>query len=205
VLAHGEPLRGLSVAEIEARVTRHPWIRNVRVALLPTGTVVVEVEERTAGALLSTTGPRGSTTLQLVDAACSPFLSLTPAEALPFGELPRIAARAGAPPGADTAALCAALSLAESIRAGTGRSSALPGLAAFEIVLPEPGSDEGWVLRKPTSHEVLLGRGTEDELDERLSRLGRLFAANPEQLDRASTIDLRFAEQAVLRSIRASR
>ena len=101
--------------------------------------------------------------------------------------------------------MCEALSLAEAVRARRGPDGSAQTLAGFEVVLPEPASQEGWVLREPTGYEVLLGRGTAAELDERLGRLGRLFAANPAQLDHASTIDLRFAEQAVLRSARTSK
>ena len=102
-------------------------------------------------------------------------------------------------------ALCAALSLAESLRKSAAQRAGVPSLAAFEIVLPAEASDEGWILREPLRHEVLLGRGTAAELDERLERLGRVFAANPVELGQASTIDLRFAEQAVLRGLRALR
>jgi len=201
-LSQGEPLRGLSEAEIEARVARHPWIRGVRAALLPTGTIVVAVEERVARAVLRTRAPTGQEELYLVDTACAPFVRVEPVDAERFQALPRIAARSGELPDAEDPTLCAAVSLAESVH---GSPTAEWDLANFEVVLPDAGSHEGFRLREPARHEVLLGHGTAAEFDDRLDRLGRLLAARPAQLERASTIDLRFADQAVLRSLGASR
>lgn len=204
-LVRGAPLQGLSEREIEERVAVHPWIDEVRVALLPTGTIVVEVEERTARAVVRAADREGEPALYVIDDDCAPFLRLVPGVKSGFEDLPRIAARPGDPMQRPRASVCVALALAESVRARGGANESTPTLSAFEVVLPADASPEGWVLREPAGHEVLLGHGSEAELDDRLERLGRLFAANPAQLDQASTIDLRFAEQAVLRSFRASR
>jgi hypothetical protein len=206
-LAKGDPLRGLAEEEIQRRVAQHPWLRRVRVALLPTGTLVIEVEERREQAILrtdaQTSGALGarepSEALYLVDSDCVPFLHVDPTHAGELGPLLRLAGSREAIQA--EGALCTALALGEAI--GTHAIASRPD--DFELVLPEPGAREGWVLRAPGGHEVLLGNGNLDEQQLRLADVGRLFAANLVQLEQAQTIDLRFADQAILRSIGASK
>jgi hypothetical protein len=73
------------------------------------------------------------------------------------------------------------------------------GLAApDEVRVAAPGDPEGVSLRLPgLAGVVVLGR---ESFDARLRDLARLIESQPEATARAARIDLRFADQAVLRS-----
>jgi hypothetical protein len=73
------------------------------------------------------------------------------------------------------------------------------GLAApDEVRVAAPGDPEGVSLRLPgLAGVVVLGR---ESFDARLRDLARLIESQPEAAARAARIDLRFADQAVLRS-----
>jgi hypothetical protein len=117
-----------------------------------------------------------------VDAEGNPFAPVAP-DALP--ELPRVASRAAVAPGEPSAALAAAVELAERL-AGLG----LPPAAEVAI---DPG---GSALRlRGLAPRFLLGR----DPDAALARLARLVDSGPPQALLAATVDLRFQDQAVLR------
>ena len=69
-LSKAESLEGLRPDDIEERLARHPWIRAARAVLLPTGTLIVDVEEREARAVVRGTG---SETGHFLDAHCVLF------------------------------------------------------------------------------------------------------------------------------------
>ncbi|MFT5695686.1 MAG: hypothetical protein ACI9QQ_001665, partial [Myxococcota bacterium] len=67
-----------------------------------------------------------------------------------------------------------------------------------EIELPSKGAGRGWVLHSQTlPRTVILG---EDELEPRLAKLAMLLGTDLPSTRGAEEIDLRFANQAVLRS-----
>lgn len=177
-VAHDAPAAEVDSAAVVARLLANSWVADAHARLLPGGTLVVSVQERQPRAVLSVDGVPGE---RWVDASGRPFGEV---DGDPGSELPHLVA--GAPLATDQPdpALAAALDLAE--RAGAG-----------ELHLPVPGSDLGWVLRpRGSAAELVLGR---EALDERLARWKELLASGVVDPAAATRVDLRFADQAVLR------
>ena len=212
-LSKGADVSDVEIALLEQRVAAHPWIRSARVALLPTGTLIVEIDEREPRALLVPGAPGTTDDAFFVDAEGRAFVPV-PVDA--GATLPALVRAEQSPAAPEADLLARAVALADTLWA-----SELPGLGVagaphrgLALALPAPDSAEGWVLhaRRETSHategdapgdlQVLLGR---EPLGDRLERLETLRNSDMPELAQASTIDMRFAEQAVLRDFRASR
>ena len=179
-VARGDALRDVDAGAVAERLAAHAWVRSARAARLPTGSLVVAIEERVPRAIL--TGPKP----HALDAEGTPF---APVAEDAFPELPRIACTAPPAPGEPSAALAAAVQLAERL-AGLG----LP--PAEEVGIADAADPRGSVLRlRGLSPRFLLGR----DVDAALPRLARLLASGPPQVLLADTVDLRFQDQAVLR------
>jgi cell division septal protein FtsQ len=199
-LEKGGPLDALSLAQLQTQVAAHPWIQNARVALLPTGTLIVEVEERVPQAVL-----RSSSGDHFVDASGVVFARVEPEDAGGAAALPLLVGEAD-----DSAALRAGLAIAEHLV-----PMALPGLEesgaahrALALQLPSgtaANPREGWVLRGTGRTKVVLGSDDVATVHDRLDRLARLLEADLGELEETETIDLRFAGQAVLRKTSTSR
>jgi len=179
-VARGDALQEVDAGAVAERLAAHAWVRNARAARLPTGSLVVAIEEREPRAVLLGPQPHA------LDAEGTPF---APVAEDAFPELPRIASAASPAPGEPSAALAAAVQLAERL-AGLG----LP--PAEEVSIAPVGDPRGSVLRlRGLSPRFLLGR----DVDAALPRLARLLASGPPQVLLADTVDLRFQDQAVLR------
>jgi hypothetical protein len=204
-ISRNHPIEDLAPEQIEAQLELHPWVRGARVAILPTGTVLVEIDERQPQAVLLRPGE----TALFVDAEGLAFAEVgEPDRALALS-LPSLslAADAGAiEADGDPLPLAFALALLDHI-AGLD----LPGLShrdlphrGLQLTLPprgaSPDARRGWVLRCAGEREVILGGGEALELSERLDRLEQLLAAGLGEIERTTEIDLRFAGQAVLRT-----
>lgn len=183
--------RGALLSEVDtdavaAALATHAWIEEASAQRLPGGRVVVEVVEREPLAQLAV-GPRRFA----IDAQGDAFAELREDEAT---ELPRLVAKEPPQPGAPDLLRVEAAGLA----------TRLPelGLAAPEEVRIAPPDDpEGVSLRLPGLQPVVvLGR---ESLDERLRGLAELLEARRDEASRARIIDLRFEDQAVLRSAAA--
>ena len=199
-LSKAETLDGLQPDDIEERLARHPWIRAARVVLLPTGTLIVDIEEREARAVVRGTDTE---TGLFLDAHCVPFAPVEAARLPTDPPLPALRSPTPREIGRADRELCRALSLAESVR-NFARPDASPTrnrYARSEVLLPTPDSELGWLLREPSGSSVILGDGPPAQLSGRLARLERLLDSGIDALERASTIDLRFADQAVLRGV----
>jgi cell division protein FtsQ len=189
-VATGIP-RGARLADVDtdavvAALETHAWIEEASAQRLPNGRVVVEVVERQPLAQLAV-GPRRFA----IDAEGDAFAELREDEAT---ELPRLVAEEPPKPGAP-----------DPLRVeAAGLAARLPelGLAAPEEVRIAPPDDpQGVSLRLPgLPPVVVLGR---ESLDERLKGLAELLEARRDEASRASLIDLRFEDQAVLRSAAA--
>jgi hypothetical protein len=179
-VAPGDDLRGITGAAVASRLARHPWVRRARAVRLPTGTLVVAVQEREARAVLAGSEPHA------VDAEGTPF---APVARDAFPELPRVASPVPAAPGEPSPPLAAAIALAERL-AGLG----LP--PAEEVVVGAGDDPRGsWLRLRGLAPRFLLGR----DPDLALPRLARLVDSGPPQWLLAATVDLRFQDQAVLR------
>jgi hypothetical protein len=178
-VARGDSLLAVDAVAVAARLAAHPWVRSARVARLPSGRIVVSLEEREARAVLLGQPARA------VDADGTPFARV---EADAFPELPRVASEATAADDAPNEALAAAVRLAE-------RLAALGLPPAEQVALAAPGDPAGSCLRlRGLAPRFLLGT----DADAALPRLAKLVDAGPPEVLLASTVDLRFRDQAVL-------
>ena len=198
-VARGSRLRDVDVPGIEARLASEPWIRASRVLRLPTGTLIVRIEEREPAALLRIEGgAQGASATALVDGSGTPFAS---ASEIDSDSLPRLVSASPLAQGEPHPELQAALDLCRRLA-----ERPLPAIAAgpqpLELRLPVAGSQEGWVLQsRDRSFEAVLGL---DQLEARLDRLAQLLASPLPDVRAAVRIDLRFADRAVLRGASAS-
>ena len=179
-VARGDALRDVVASRVAERLTANGWVRSARVARLPSGTLLLALDEREPRAVLAGPEPRA------VDADGTPFARVA-GEAFP--ELPRLVPAARVAPGEPSAALAAAIALAERL-AGLG----LPPARSVEIAAE--GNPEGQSLRlRGLAPRFVLGGDPEPAL----ARLATFVAAAPPEALLAATIDLRFQDQVVLR------
>lgn len=185
--ASGIP-RGARIAEIDpSAVVRalesHDWIASASALRLPTGRVLIDVVEREPLAQLAVGSRRFA-----IDAQGAAFTELADGEET---ALPRLVASEAPERGAPDPLRAEAAQLAE-------RVTALGLATPEEVRVAPPGDPEGVSLRLPgLDGVVVLGR---EALEQRLRDLARLLELQPDEASRAARIDLRFADQAVLRS-----
>jgi hypothetical protein len=181
-LPAGTPLTGIEAREVEERLRAHPWILEARVGTLPPSRLLVEVTERRPVAVAALGGSRERV---LVDAHGLPF---APARREHQARLPLL--RVPEAPGE------AAPSLREGLRiAALLEDQELPGLGELEL----GGPPEQGVSLKLRGEEARIVLGAEP-FAPKLERLKRLREAGLAEAQGASSIDLRFADRAVLRS-----
>jgi hypothetical protein len=178
--ASGSEVDEIAIAE---RLTDEPWIADARVMTLPTGRLLVSVTERVAVA----TAHVGDEAPHFVDASGTLFAAVggeSPA-------LPRLVPAGPVAAGEPEPALADAVALAADFEShGLGRP--------LEIVLGDESNPTAYVVRIPDLEaQILLGR---EDLDSRLDELAELLGADMAELATSTPIDLRFADQAVLRS-----
>lgn len=178
----GQRLIDLDLAEIERRLTSHPWIASATLTRLPPGRLLIDISERQPGAVTPTEhGP------YFVDASGTAF-----APAFPTSQEERVRFELDPPaqPGQADLRLTACVALMKQV-AGED----LPRLQSVRIT--RDSDPRGITIRLAgVESEVVLGRG---DVDPKLDRLGRLLRAELPELADAKTIDLRFAQRAVLR------
>ncbi|MFI5217660.1 MAG: cell division protein FtsQ/DivIB [Candidatus Limnocylindria bacterium] len=180
----GVDLRRVDADAVAAQLARHPWIASARAVELPAGRLLVDVVERIAVATVSAPGSEQSFA---VDANGAPF---APAGGVPTGELPRLVQGAPVALGEESPELAVAVDLASRLAAlGLPRS--------LEIGIAAPDDPTGfWLRLEGFAPRVVLGR---DDLEARLAALARVLEAAPPEAAAAATLDLRFADQVVLR------
>jgi|GEM_PF-1618369 len=183
-LPKGVRVDEIEPAAVEAQLLTHPWISDAAVVRLPASRLLIRITERVAHAVVAD----GADQWRVVSSDGFPFATASGAD---IETLPRLRTRATAEAGGTgNEPLAAAIELATRF-------------PAFELptpteILVDDGTDaEGFVVQLPDlAPLVILGR---EDLDERLSNLARLLSAGRGELDGAEAIDLRFAQQAVLR------
>jgi cell division septal protein FtsQ len=178
-------LASVDPASIEKRLEDHAWIAEARALRLPTGRLLVGVKEKLPVAVLAAGSPAQSF---LVDASGAPFAA---AEEYPDERLPHIV----------TAGAVAPLTPNEDVAQAVRLARDLPrfGLAQPVLISIAAESDRrGFTLELPGLRaRVVLGR---EDLDAKLRELARLLAADVPEIGGATELDLRFADQAVLRN-----
>jgi cell division protein FtsQ len=186
-LALGTSLLDVDPAAAEARVLAHPWVASARVVRVPPSTLVVSVKLRTPVARVAreTEGDEW-----LVDDAGRSF---APASADDAARLPLLVMGiVNAPDGAADVALAEGAVAAQALLHSTVMRPA-------QILVAAPGDPDGLRVRLGgLPAEVVLGTG---QLDRKFAHLARLLSADIPGIGAAAAIDLRFADQAVLRGL----
>jgi cell division septal protein FtsQ len=194
-LPKGVLISEIETHEVEDQLRTHPWISNASVVQIPASRLLIGITERVARAVIATDAhskgkkSRASdeTEWRVVSATGLPFAR---ASASDIESLPRLVTRSAPATAQPNDSLAAAIEFAE-------RFDAFDLPTPSEIVIDEGVGSEGWVIRLPSlAPRVLLGR---ENLDERLAALAELLNTVRAELAEADAIDLRFAEQAVLR------
>lgn len=198
-LEKGTAISDIDPAVVEARLVGHAWIADARVVGLPSGTLVVWISERAPVAVLREDGGAS----RLVDAAGVAFAPLAGAPQRAPSAPALVALRAERGGRVDAATLRRAIRLGRDLAATTAFAADRGG---FEVLLPREDDPIGWRARRAgpdaaNALEVVLGAAP---FDDPLARLSRLFSLAPEEAFSAGVIDLRFADQAVLRTRLAS-
>jgi cell division septal protein FtsQ len=180
----GVDLRRVDADDVAARLSDHPWIASARAVELPAGRLLVEVVERIA---VATVSAPGSEQAFAVDANGTAF---APAGGAATRELPRLVQSGPVELGSGDPARGEAVALA-------ARLAALGLPRALEIAVAAPDDPTGFTLAlEGFAPRVVLGR---DDLDARLDALARALESGPAEVAEAATLDLRFADQVVLR------
>lgn len=180
-IARGAALADVEASAVASALEAEPWILHARALSLPTGTVVLAIEERVAAALTTHAG-----THYAVDRSGHAFAAVSSAD---HPRLPHIEAAEAPTAGAD-ARFAQAISLAERLPAY--------GIDTQATILVSAADDpEGFSLKLPgVPARIVLG----PEPESRLAPLAELVAKRPDAVAMATDIDLRFANQVVLRT-----
>jgi cell division protein FtsQ len=183
-LSPGATLDSIDSREIEQQLSAHPWIADASAVRLPTGRLLLRVTERVPRAVV-TVAKEGKSFA--VDASGTPFAL---AETRDLSTLPKLILSGDIVKNEPDARLARAVALAYRLPEFN-----LP-IPSELIIAPESDPD-GITLRIPNLNpRVVVGH---DDFDARLAKLARLLEANPAEVARAAFLDLRFADQAVLR------
>ena len=190
--ARGSRLEELSEPELARAVAAHPWIREARVAVLPTGTLIIDITEREARAVL-----RDDSGVHFVDEEGIAFAVVGPEDGREAAGLPLIVGN-----DSDAASRQQGLTIAARLDELGLPGFARDGAPHRGLTLQLPRADDarkGWVLRPERGPVVILGSDDVTTVTDRLDRLERLLEADLGELEETTAIDLRFAGQAVLR------
>jgi cell division septal protein FtsQ len=172
-------------ASVRKRLEDHAWIAEARALRLPTGTLLVDVKETVPVAVVAAGTPAQTF---VVDASGTPFAA---AEERHEEALLRVV----------TAGAVAPLEPNEDIARAVQLARDLPrfGLAQPVLISVAAKDDRrGFTLRLAGLRaRIVLGR---EDLDAKLRELVQLLAADMPEIGIATELDLRFADQAVLRN-----
>jgi cell division septal protein FtsQ len=183
-LEAGMPLLDVDVEAVTALIEAHPWVESARVFRILPSLILVRVEERAPIAVAAEEGG----TPWLVDASGLPF---APAEPDDVASLPWLVAPAPVRARVVSMELARGAALAAALRTTRLAEGA-------EIRIAPPPDPEGLsLLVAGFRGRVVLGHG---DLEQKLQRLETLRASGLPETTAAEVIDLRFEDQAVLRS-----
>jgi cell division protein FtsQ len=188
-VARGDELASVDEEAVVEQLQTHDWIEEARALRLPTGSLLVKVRERVPVALAMAGEPPA---LFFVEASGTPFAELPGSPSALPGLLSALPVLSAAPAASrePSAALAEAAQLARRLP-----DFGLPVPTALSI--GAEGDPEGFALRLPgRPARVVLGR---EDLDRKLAALARLLAEELPELAEAANLDLRFADQVVLR------
>lgn len=191
-IRRGTPLASIDLVAVKNSLVAEPWIREADVLKLPPSTLLIRVEERVPRALLVPRGPSAHAAgPRLIDASGHLF-----AATLEDQSLPRLIGGDALVSDEQYPVLLTGLALFEQLQ--SPEFADLWGSEDdLQVYLPVPSASEGWVVRG--SMHVVLGQRDLMPRIRRLSEVIRSDEAMQALGDERLVIDLRFADQAVLR------
>jgi cell division septal protein FtsQ len=170
---------------VEKTLEGHAWITEARALRLPTGTLLIDVEETVPVAVVAAGAPAQT---YVVDAGGAPFAV---AETHHEEALPRIVTADAVAPLEPNEDIARAVQLARDVH---GFGLARPVMVSIAAA----GDSRGFTIRlEGLRASIVLGR---EDLDAKLQELVRVLAADVPGIGDATELDLRFADQAVLRN-----
>jgi len=182
-IPRGAKLADVDPGAVAESLAHNAWIESAKAKREPSGRVLVTVVEREPVAQLAVGSRRFA-----IDAQGAAFAELREDEET---ALPRLLAEKAPERGAPDPLRVEAAHLATQL-------SELGLAAPDEVKIAEPGDPQGVTLRlQGLEPVVVLGR---ESLDSRLRDLAKLLELRRDEVSRAAEVDLRFADQAVLRS-----
>ena len=183
-LPHGAEWAAIDPRKIEAALIDHPWIADASAVRLPTGRLLIHITEYTPRALIALGKPAQDFAVNLQGMPFAPADNRMPAD------LPHLIASGAVERDVADERLARAIELAYR-------------LPEFDLPLPselfiaDEADPTGFAIRLPNlKPRIVLGR---DHFDARLASLSRLLETELEEVEGSETLDLRFADQAVLR------
>jgi len=170
--------------EIEASLIAHPWIAEASAVRLPTGRLLIHVGEHSPRAVVAIGKPAQDFA---VNQEGVPF---APVGGRALAGLPRLVPNAAVEPDTANQQMAGAIELAYRL---PEFDLPLPS----ELFLSDEGDPMGIAFRLPNlKPRIVLGH---DHFDARLTSLSWLLETRLEEVEGSETLDLRFADQAVLR------
>ena len=185
-LRAGLPLAALDTEQVSGAVARHPWVRQARVAKLPTGQVILAIAEREPVAFASV-----GTGRVFVDADGVAFAPATGSAEVPeFLGVDGVTLGAGHPRFAQAIQI-----LGAAEREGLPRPARVLLGGRDETELPAVA----WQRTEDGPLTAVLGS---EDPDTGFGRLAQVWMAGLPEFRRAYEVDLRFGEQLILRADR---
>ena len=183
-LPPGAEWASIDSRKIEASLIEHPWIADASAVRLPTGRLLVHVTEHIPRALVALGKPAQDFAVNLHGMPFAPA-----DDRVPPG-LPRLIPSGAVERDIANELLARAIELAHRL---PEFNLPLPS----ELFISDDTNPTGFAIRLPgLKPRIVLGH---NHLDARLAGLARLLETELEEVEGSETLDLRFADQAVLR------
>ncbi len=183
-LPPGAEWTSIDPRKIEARLIEHPWIADASAVRLPTGRLLLHITEYRPRALIALGKPAQDFAVNLQGIAFAPAGNRVQSglpHLIPSGAVERDVANEH---------LARAIELAYRF---PEFNLPLPS----ELFISDEADPTGFAFRLPSlKPRIVLGR---NHFDARLTSLARLLESELEEVEGSETLDLRFADQAVLR------
>jgi hypothetical protein len=183
-LPPGAEWASIDTRKIEASLIEHPWIADASAVRLPTGRLLVHVTEYIPLALVALGKPAQDFAVNLQGTPFAPAGNRVPSG------LPRLFPSDPVERNIADERLARAIELAYRL---PEFSLPLPS----ELFISDGADPTGFAIRLPSlKPRIVLGH---DHFDARLASLAHLLETGLEEVEGSKTLDLRFADQAVLR------
>ncbi len=183
-LPPGAEWASIDPRKVEASLIEHPWIADASAVRLPTGRLLIHITEQIPRALVALAKPAQDFAVNLQGMPFAPADNRVPTG------LPLLIPSGAVERGSANERLARAIELAYRL---PDFNLPLPS----ELFISDEADPAGIAFRLPNlKPRIVLGH---NHFDARLASLSRLLETELEEVEDSETLDLRFADQAVLR------